>query len=45
MLSKREVELLARLSPFEDWHVAGDYDGSAISDGDSKQIWTLRKAE
>jgi SAM-dependent methyltransferase len=45
MLSKREVELLARLSPFEDWHVAGDYDGSAISDGDSKQIWTLRNAE
>jgi SAM-dependent methyltransferase len=45
MLPKREVELLARLSPFEEWSVAGDYDGTPISDGDSKQVWTLRKAE
>ena len=45
MLPKREVELLARLSPFSDWHVAGDFDGSPISDGDSVQVWTLRKAE
>jgi len=45
MLPKREVELLARLSPFDEWAVAGDYDGSPISDGDSKQVWTLRKSE
>jgi SAM-dependent methyltransferase len=44
MLPKREVELLARLSPFEDWTVAGDYDGTSISGGDSKQLWTLEKA-
>lgn len=45
MLPKREVELLARLSPFDDWQVAGGFDGSPISDGDSVQVWTLRKAE
>ncbi|PSQ47885.1 class I SAM-dependent methyltransferase [Halobacteriales archaeon SW_6_65_15] len=45
MLPKREVELLARLSPFDDWQVAGDFDGSPISDGDTTQVWTLRKAE
>lgn len=43
MFPKREVELLARLSPFSDWQVAGGFDGSAISDGDSVQVWTLRK--
>lgn len=45
LLPKREVELLARLSPFDDWHVAGDYDGSPISSDSDLQVWTLRKAD
>ncbi|MFB6296573.1 MAG: class I SAM-dependent methyltransferase [Halobacteriales archaeon] len=43
MLPKREVELLARLSPFEDWTVTGDFGEEPIEDGDSVQVWTLRK--
>lgn len=43
MLPKREVELLARLSPFDDWDVAGGFDGSPMSSDDRTQVWTLRK--
>lgn len=43
MLPKREVELLARLSPFEEWRVTGDFSGEPIEDGDSVQVWTLVK--
>lgn len=39
------LELLARLSPFEDWSVAGDFDGTPIEDGDDLQVWTFRKSE
>lgn len=42
-LPKREVELLARLSPFDDWSVAGDFDGSPLTSDDELQVWTLRK--
>jgi SAM-dependent methyltransferase len=45
LLPKREVELLARRSPFDEWHVAGGFDGTPIEDGDSTQVWTLRKTE
>jgi len=47
MLPKREVELLARCSPFEEWTVRGGFETSeadaAIEDGDAVQVWTLRK--
>ncbi|SNZ02894.1 Methyltransferase domain-containing protein [Natronoarchaeum philippinense] len=54
MLPKREIELLARRSPFDEWSVAGGFDGAAgelasgddtIEDGDTIQVWTLRKAD
>ncbi len=44
LLPKRELELLARRSPFESWDVAGGFDGQPIEDGDEVQVWTLRKA-
>ncbi|WP_256390684.1 class I SAM-dependent DNA methyltransferase [Natronoarchaeum rubrum] len=47
MLPKREVELLARRSPFEEWTVRGGFEtieaDATIEDGDSVQVWTLRK--
>ncbi|WP_115863834.1 class I SAM-dependent methyltransferase [Halorussus litoreus] len=45
MLPKREVELLARVSPFDDWDVAGDFDGSSVTSDDSVLVWTFRKAD
>lgn len=46
MLPKREVELLARASPFEEWSVQGGFESdAAIEDGDPVQVWTLRKGE
>ncbi|NHN47492.1 class I SAM-dependent methyltransferase [Halostella sp. JP-L12] len=45
LLPKREVELLVRASPFETWEVAGGFDGAPLSDGDTTQVWTLRKAD
>lgn len=41
MLPKREVELLARLSPFSEWRVTGDFEDRPIRDGDSIQVWEL----
>lgn len=43
LLPKREVQLLARLSPFDDWTVTGDFDGEPIASDDTTQVWTLRK--
>ncbi|MEF8776251.1 MAG: class I SAM-dependent methyltransferase [Haloarculaceae archaeon] len=43
MLPRREAELLVRLSPFEDWTVTGDFGDKGIADGDSAQVWQLRK--
>jgi SAM-dependent methyltransferase len=43
MLPKQEVELLARLSPFSAWEVAGGFDGETLADGDTTQVWTLEK--
>jgi len=43
LLPKREIELLARLSPFAEWEVAGGFERDAIADGDGTQVWTLRK--
>lgn len=44
LLPEREVELLVRASPFEEWEVAGGFDGSPLEHGDRVQVWTLRKA-
>lgn len=41
MLPKHEVELLARLSPFSEWRVTGDFEDRPIRDGDSVQVWEL----
>jgi urease accessory protein len=43
LLPYRELELLARLSPFESWHVTGDYTDEPLSDGHSAQVWHLEK--
>lgn len=45
MLPKREVELLARLSPFEDWTVTSNFGDAPLEDGDAVQVWTLEKGE
>jgi len=44
LLPRRELELLARLSPFDSWDVAGGFDGEPIEDGDSVQVWTMEKS-
>ena len=41
MLPKREIELLARLSPFEDWTVTSNFGDAPLADGDAVQVWTL----
>jgi SAM-dependent methyltransferase len=43
MLPRHEVELLARLSPFGDWRVTGDFSGEPLEDGHATQAWTLSK--
>lgn len=43
MLPRHEVELLARLSPFEKWSVTGDFSEEPLADGHSTQAWTLWK--
>lgn len=43
LLPKPRVELLAQLSPFEEWTVTGNYADRPLRDGDDVQVWTLRK--
>jgi SAM-dependent methyltransferase len=51
LLPKRELELLARLSPFESWGVTGGFERptpapgghDSIDDGNGIQLWALRK--
>jgi SAM-dependent methyltransferase len=45
MLPKREIELLARLSPFESWSVTSNFGDAPLEDGDAVQVWTLEKGE
>ncbi|SDR29458.1 class I SAM-dependent methyltransferase [Natronobacterium texcoconense] len=45
MLPKRQVELLARHSPFESHSVTGDFTDEPLSDGHSIQVWSLQKAD
>lgn len=40
LLPYRELELLARLSPFESWTVTGDYTDEPLADEHSTQVWT-----
>lgn len=42
-LPPQQVELLARLSPFEQWSASGGFDGDPLTDGDSVQVWELVK--
>jgi hypothetical protein len=42
-LPPQQVELLARLSPFERWSVSGGFDGEPLTDRDSVQVWELVK--
>ncbi|MEF8777039.1 MAG: class I SAM-dependent methyltransferase [Haloarculaceae archaeon] len=44
MLPKREVELLARQSPFESWTVTRNFSEEPLTDGDTVQVWTFEKA-
>lgn len=44
MLPKRQVELLARHSPFDSWSATGDFTDEPLADGHSIQVWTFRKA-
>lgn len=43
MLPYQHVELLARQSPFDSWEVTGDFEDRALADGDSVQVWSLRR--
>ncbi len=41
LLPYRELELLARSSPFESWEVTGDYTDEPLTNEHSAQVWTL----
>lgn len=43
MYTAPQVELLVRLSPFEDWQATGDFTDEPLSDGHRTQVWRLRK--
>ena len=45
LLTRDEFELLARLSPFDEWSVSGGFDGEALTAWDQEMVWTLRRAE
>lgn len=44
MLPPRELELLARLSPFAEWSVTANFGDEPLEHGDAYQVWTLEKA-
>jgi len=44
LLPKRELELLVRESPFESWSATGDFEGEALADGHTAQVWELERA-
>lgn len=43
LLPHCEIELHARLSPFDSWTVTGDYTDEKLTDGHSAQVWTLER--
>jgi SAM-dependent methyltransferase len=45
LLPTRELELLARLSPFDSWKITGDYTDEPLADGHSAQVWALEKTD
>lgn len=44
LLPAREIELLARLSPFDAWTATGDYADEPLTDGHSAQVWRFERA-
>jgi SAM-dependent methyltransferase len=44
LLPAREIELLVRLSSFDDWTVTGDYTDEPLADGHSAQVWRVERA-
>lgn len=44
LLPYRELELLARSSPFESWDVTGDYTDEPLTDEHSAQVWTFERS-
>ncbi|MEF8812410.1 MAG: hypothetical protein V5A55_01115 [Halovenus sp.] len=45
MLPPREIELLVRRSPFENWTATGDFTDESLSNGHSVQVWELERTE
>lgn len=43
LVPKRELELLARLSPFDDWTVYGGFDRDPLESSDREQVWVLER--
>lgn len=44
LLSRRDFDLLFRLSPFEEWTVAGGFDGGALESAEQEMVWTARRS-
>lgn len=44
LLPRDQVEGLARLSPFEEWTVTGDFTGELLTDDHRTQVWSLRRS-
>jgi len=43
LLTRDEFELLARLSPFDEWSVQGGFDGEPLDGWGREMVWTLRR--
>lgn len=45
LLTRDEFELLARLSPFDEWSVQGGFDGEPLDGWGREMVWTLRRGK
>lgn len=45
LISKREFELLFRLSPFEEWSVSGGFDGGSLKSTDQEMVWSVTRQQ
>ncbi|WP_255170237.1 class I SAM-dependent methyltransferase [Natrononativus amylolyticus] len=43
LLSRREFDLLFRLSPFEEWTVSGGFEGGDLESASQEMVWTARR--
>ncbi|WP_252700692.1 class I SAM-dependent methyltransferase [Natronosalvus vescus] len=43
LVSKRECDLLFRLSPFEEWGVNGGFDGDPLESSSQEMVWMARR--